>query len=141
MKKTLVSPTELGSSISLLQPTRPIFCSTRNEDGSNHVAPFAWIMPISCDRPRVALALQNARGSKYSQSLQNIERTGEFVVCMPTMGQEHELVRASFMPEAGYADKFDRTVYTPQESAVVSPIAILMHSAIVLDKLCGIVDD
>lgn len=123
MKQVLSTPEELRSSISLLQPTRPIFCCTKMADGQDHVAPFAWIIPISCDKPRLALALQNERGKKYSQSLQNIERTKEFVICMPTMGQEHELVRASFMPEEGQS-KFERTGYTRQESRQVEPPAI-----------------
>ena len=96
MKKNM-DASELKKSILLMQPTRPILCTTKNEDGSNHVAPFSWINPVSFDPPRVALALCSK--PKKQQSLQNIERTGEFVVNLPDANVVEKLVEAGVHPD------------------------------------------
>lgn len=114
-----VTPPNLGKSIFLLQPSRPIFCTTKNDNGTDHVAPFSWIMPISCTPPRVAFAFQNERGKKLSQSLTNVLREREFVVNMPRFGQEHELVQSSY-GLVNHACKFDRTGYTRENSGVAA---------------------
>jgi len=67
----------------LSQLGRPILCTTKNNDGSDHVAPFSWINPVSHKPPRIALALLNS--PKKQQSLENIERSAEFVVNMPAI--------------------------------------------------------
>jgi len=119
MKKE-VETSKLNLSIFLLQPSRPIFCTTKNEDGSDHAAPFSWIMPISCEPPRVAFAMQNERGSKHSQTLQNIVRENEFVINVPKMGQEFALVQSSYML-VSHKTKFDRTGSARENAKVVSP--------------------
>lgn len=118
--KTALKMESLSLSYGLLQPSRPIFCTTKNADGTDHVAPFSWIMPISCSPPRVAFAVQNQRGSKISQTLINILRDREFVVNIPRMGQEKTLVEASFNL-VSHACKFDRTGYTREDSVRVKP--------------------
>lgn len=56
MKKR-ISPGEMDTSIFCLQPSRPILCTTKNEDGSDHVAPFGWCTPISQRPPMLMLSL------------------------------------------------------------------------------------
>ncbi len=124
MKKLSLSSTRLGQSIMLLQPTRPFFCSSRDQNGGDHIAPFAWLTPISSNPPRVALALQNEKGRKRSATLDNIIRTNEFIINMPVAGQEKELIRSSFMPDEGCPCKFDRTGYTRQQGQRVNVAAI-----------------
>jgi len=119
MKKRITNE-QLPMSICLLQPTRPIFCTTKNEDGSDHAAPFSWITAISCDPPRVAFALQNERGKKLSHTLENILREREFVVNMPQMGQEFALVQASY-GLVNHSCKFDRTGSGREDSICVKP--------------------
>ena len=92
----------------LLQPSRPILCTTKNEDGSDHVAPFSWINPISYKPPRVGLALLNS--PKKQHSLVNIERTHEFVINLPDIKIADALVMASFWPVFG-ENKFDRSAF------------------------------
>ena len=121
--KKVVKSEDMGKAIFLLQPSRPMFCTSKNEDGSDHVAPFSWVMPISCAPPKVALALQNERGAKLSQTLVNILRQREFVVNMPIKGQEEQLVMASYL-QGSHACKFDRTGYTRAFSAQVEPVQI-----------------
>lgn len=129
-----ISPENMTNSILLLQPSRPVFCTTKNEDGSDHVAPFSWINPISCNPPRVAFALQNQRGSKLSQSLVNILREREFAACMPHMGQEKELVQASYLL-AYHSCKFDRTGYTREDAEKIAPKLIAECSAAIECKV------
>lgn len=105
----------------LLQPGRPILCTTKNEDGTDHVAPFSWINPVSYKPPRVGLALLNT--PKKQHSLENIERTGEFVVNLPDMALADRLVLASYWPMFG-ENKFDRSGFTRLPSKKVAPVAI-----------------
>jgi flavin reductase (DIM6/NTAB) family NADH-FMN oxidoreductase RutF len=120
MKKN-VSEECFEKAIFLLQPTRPILCTTKNEDGSDHVAPFSWINPVSMKPPRLSLALLNK--PKKQHSLENIERTGEFVVNMADMQLADRLVLASYWPNFG-ENKFDRSGFTRLNSRKVAPPAI-----------------
>lgn len=119
--KTGIPESELETSVFLLQPGRPILCTTKNSDGSNHVAPFSWINPVSHKPPRIALALLN--NPKKQHSLENIERTGEFVVNMPGMELAEKLVESSFLIQEG-ENKFVRSGFTPLPSVKVEPPAI-----------------
>ncbi len=119
--KTGVPESELESSVFLLQPGRAILCTTKNGDGSNHVAPFSWINPVSHKPPRVALALLNH--PKKQHSLENIERTGEFVINMPGLELAEKLVESSFLTLEG-ENKFVRSGFTPLPSIKVEPPGI-----------------
>ncbi|GAB6172871.1 hypothetical protein JCM15765_23490 [Paradesulfitobacterium aromaticivorans] len=116
-----ISEDELFNSVFLLQPSRPILCTTKNEDGSDHVAPFSWINPVSHKPPRVALALLN--NPKKQHSLENIERTGEFVLNMPDLSIVDKLVGCSYRPMYG-ENKFDRSGFTRLPSVKVTPPGI-----------------
>lgn len=119
--KTGIPELDLAKSVFLLQPGRPILCTTKNSDGSNHVAPFSWINPVSHKPPRVALALLNS--PKKQQSLLNVESTGEFVVNMPGLELAEKLVECSFLTEEG-ENKFVRSGFTPLPSIKVKPPGI-----------------
>lgn len=120
MKKQ-ISEEQFYKSVFLLQPGRPILCTTKNEDGSDHVAPFSWINPVSYKPPRVALALLN--DPKKQHSLENIERTGEFVVNMPDIKLADDIVRASYWTMFG-ENKFERSGFTRLPSVKVVPPGI-----------------
>ena len=111
----------LDNSVFLYQPSRPILCSTKNEDGTDHAAPFSWINPVSIDPPRLALALMNS--PKRQRSLDNIERTGQFVINFPDSALYKKLVRASYWQNFG-ENKFDRSGFTRRKSRVVEPESI-----------------
>lgn len=112
---------DIAKSVFLLQPGRPILCTTKNGDGSNHVAPFSWINPVSHKPPRVALALLNK--PQKQKSLENIERTGEFVVNMPGLDLAEKLVECSYSTQKG-ENKFERSGFTPLPSVKVEPPGI-----------------
>lgn len=117
MKKKMNSQ-ELNNSIFLLQPSRPILCTTKNEDGSDHVAPFSWINPVSFNPPRIALALLT--NPKKQKSLVNIERTGEFVINMPDMKIADKMIEASYSTKFG-ENKFVRSGLTGEKASLVAP--------------------
>jgi len=119
--KTVIPETDLASSVFLLQPGRPILCTTKNSDGSNHVAPFSWINPVSHKPPRVALALVN--NPRKQHSLENIENNGEFVINMPGLELAEKLVESSFLTQEG-ENKFVRSGFTPLPSIMVKPPGI-----------------
>ncbi len=112
----------LSNFTTLLQPSRPFFCTTINQDGSDHIAPFSWLNPISCKPPRVAFAIQNKKGNKESVTLRNIHRTGEFVVNLPHQGQEYELVQSALITNHNkfLASGFTRLNATFVSSAIIS---------------------
>ena len=107
---------ELFNSVFLLQPSCPILCTTKNEDGSDHIAPFSWVNPVSHKPPRLAMALLNS--PKKQHSLENIERTGEFVVNIPDLSLADKLVECSYSTK-GSENKFERSRFTRLESKLV----------------------
>ena len=119
--KRRISPVEMDTSIFCLQPSRPILCTTKNEDGSDHVAPFGWCTPISQRPPMLMLSLQNSPDK--SQTLMNIERDGEFVINLPDMSLTDHLVTAAFDAKFG-ENKFDRSGFTRLPSETVRPCGI-----------------
>lgn len=116
-----LSKDHMAESVFLLQPTRPILCTTKNDDGSDHVAPFSWVNPVSQNPPRLALALLNS--PRRQHSLENIEKTGEFVVNIPDLILVESLVRCSYKTKRG-ENKFERSGYTRLPSIKVAPPSI-----------------
>lgn len=125
--------------INLLKPSRPFLCTTKNEDNSDNVAPFSWIMPISQNPPRVAFAVQNERGLKLSQTLINILREHEFVINIPVAGQEEKLIQSSH-DLVNYLCKFDRTGFTRDDSRYVKAKMIKECSASLECRVYSIID-
>lgn len=97
--KTPLSAEDLWSCITFFRPTRPVLVTTRNRDGTVHVAPFAWCAPISAMPPMVSLALLTTPRKQHS--LVNIEREKQFVVNLPGHDLSADLVRASYRYPAG----------------------------------------
>jgi len=105
----------------LLQPSRPVLCTTVDPDGSDHIAPFGWCMPVSQKPPVLAVAIHHS--PEKSKSLENIERTGEFVINLPHSGLAEETIRTAF-PKDGTLHKFNFSMFTRQESRIVTPVGI-----------------
>ena len=137
MVKKDVSVDSFEKSVFLLQPGRPILCTTVNPDGSNHVAPFSWINPVSFKPPRVGLALLTS--PKRQVSLQNIERTGEFIVNLPDMALAEKLVLTSYDTLEG-ENKFLRSGFTPLAGKQVGAVAIGECRAHLECKVLQIID-
>jgi len=120
MKKE-IDREEIFKSVFCLQPTRPILCTTKNEDATDHVAPFSWCVPISTKPPMLALSLLQT--PKKSHSLSNIERTKEFVINLPDMSLIDDIVLTSYKTKYG-ENKFDRSKFTKMKSKYVKPVCI-----------------
>lgn len=105
----------------LMQPSKPILCTTKNIDNSDHVAPFSWIIPVSCDPPRIGLALLSK--PKKQHSLVNIERTGEFVINYPDTKILEKMVEASYDLRV-HDNKFERSGFKRKKSSKVEPTSI-----------------
>lgn len=120
--KKIIEENELCNSVFLLQPSRPILCTTKNEDDTDHVAPFSWINPASQTPPRVALALLSK--PKKQKSLENIERTGEFGINIPDLSMVEKLVGCSFSTKFG-ENKFDRSGFARMPSVTIKPNCIM----------------
>lgn len=99
MDKVAFSSDDLFSSITFFRPNRPVLVTTRDRDGTTHVAPFAWCIPASAFPPMVTLALLHKPRKQHS--LVNIQRDGEFVVNLPGHDLSADLVRASYRYPAG----------------------------------------
>jgi len=154
MKKK-IDPNRLIESHRLMQPSKPILCTTKNEDDSDHVAPFSWLIPVSCDPPRIGLALLSK--PKKQHSLVNIERTGEFVINYPDTSILEKMVEASYDLRVN-ENKFERSGFKRRESKKVKPTSIEEckvhleckvkkieitgdHSLIIADVLEAVYDD
>lgn len=135
MKKE-ISKDNFCNSVFCLQPTRPILCTTKNEDFSDHVAPFSWCVPLSTDPPMLTLALLNT--PRKSHSLCNIERTGEFVINLPDMSLIDDIVLASYHTKNG-ENKFDRSKFTKMKSKYIEPVYIMECRAHLECKVEGII--
>lgn len=135
--KKVMKEGELFNSVFLLQPSRPILCTTKNEDGTDHVAPFSWINPASHKPPRVTLALMSK--PQKQKSLQNIERTGEFGVNIPDMTMAEKLVECSFSTKLG-ENKFDRAGFTRMPSICIKPNCIMECRANLECKVLKLMD-
>lgn len=119
--KTNIDKKNICDSIFLLQPSRPILCTTKNENLSDHVAPFGWVMPVSFNPPMVGMALLNSPEKQHT--LINIERDGEFVVNIPDMNIVDKLVETSYATKNN-ENKFDRSGFTSIPSKQVKPVSI-----------------
>lgn len=112
---------DLAKIVFFLQPSKPILCTTKDVDGTDHVAPFGWCMPVSQRPPMLAIAIHHS--PEKAKTLENIERTGEFVINVPHLELAEATVRTSFQP-GGTLNKVDVSGFTRQESKQVSPVSI-----------------
>jgi flavin reductase (DIM6/NTAB) family NADH-FMN oxidoreductase RutF len=100
---------------------RPIaFVSTRNEDGSNNVAPFSFFTGVSAKPMIIAFCplIRTATGEK-KDTVKNIERTKEFVINFTTEMIAQKVNLAS--TELSYGeDEFKFAGLTPIDSKTIN---------------------
>ncbi len=104
---------------------RPIaVVSTKNEDGSNNVAPFSFFNGFSAKPMIVGFSamIRTSTGEK-KDTLKNIERTKEFVVNF-TNEDNCELVNKSSAELAYGEDEFKHSGLTPIESDIVQAMRV-----------------
>ena len=94
--------------------------STKNEDGSDNLAPYSQFTNLTFDPPMVIFAAnQNVFGDRKN-TVKNIERTGEFVYNMVSYDLKDAMNASSIakLPE-GYADKFEYSGVTKAPSQLI----------------------
>lgn len=119
MKRT-IPDLDMSVFANFFQPSKPILCSTKNADGSDHIAPFSWFNPVSYKPPMIALSLSCIPRKQHS--LLNIERTKEFVVNILQSAHADKLLSAAL--EANGENKFDRSGFTREKCSVVDVHAV-----------------
>ncbi|MCT4643288.1 MAG: flavin reductase family protein [Bacteriovoracaceae bacterium] len=104
---------------------RPIaVVSTKNEDGTNNVAPFSFFTGVSAKPMIVAFCplIRTSTGMK-KDTLINIERDKEFVINFVTE-QNADLVNST-SAELDYGqDEFEHSGLTPIASEVIGPMRV-----------------
>lgn len=104
---------------------RPIaVVSTKNEDGSNNVAPFSFFTGISAKPMIIAFAplIRTSTGQKKDTVI-NIERTKEFVINFVTE-QNCDMVNAASAELAYGDDEFVHSGLTPIASELISAMRV-----------------
>ncbi len=76
----------LSKATRLISPRLTVLLNTLDEKGKLNSSPYSWIFPLSFNPPLIGVGI----GSKKKQSYINVERNGEFVVCVvsPDFGQQ-----------------------------------------------------
>ncbi|MGQ9460147.1 MAG: flavin reductase family protein [Candidatus Bathyarchaeaceae archaeon] len=106
---------DLSSAYRLLHPRLVVLVSCVDEAGKANVITLAWSMPVSINPPIVAISIAPKR---YSHQL--IQKTGEFVVNIPTMNIVRETLFCGRRSGKTY-DKFKETGLTPLPAKMVQP--------------------
>lgn len=99
--------------------------STKNPDGSDNLAPYSQFTNLTFDPPMVIFSCnQNVDGDR-KRTVNNIERTGEFVYNMVSRELAEKMNRSSIyeFPEE-YEDKFDYAVVTKEKSEIVDVMRV-----------------
>ena len=114
--------------------------STKNEDGSDNLAPYSQFTNLTFDPPMVIFAAnQNVFGDRKN-TVKNIERTGEFVYNMVSYDLKDAMNASSIakLPE-GYADKFEYSGVTKAPSQLID-VARVAESTIdcIVGEVIGI---
>lgn len=94
--------------------------STKNEDGTDNLAPYSQFTNLTFDPPYVLLSSnQNIYGDR-KRTVKNIERTGEFVYNMVPKELAEAMNRSSIVeiPD-GFKDKFDYAGVSKAKSELV----------------------
>lgn len=99
--------------------------STKNPDGSDNLAPYSQFTNLTFDPPMVIFSCnQNVDGDR-KRTVNNIERTGEFVYNMVSRELAEKMNRSSIyeFPEE-YEDKFDYAGVTKEKSEIVDVMRV-----------------
>lgn len=113
-KKVMVA---LKLAYRLLHPRFTVLVSCAAKDDNLNIITLAWSMPVSIDPPIIATSIAPKR---YSHQI--IEKTGDFVVNIPTMTIIEETLFCGRRSGKTY-DKFKETGLTPLPAKMIqSPI-------------------
>ena len=126
--------------VQLITPRPIAWVSTMSVDGIANLAPFSFFTGVGANPPTLCFAPANDRHGKPKDTLQNIRRTGQFVVNVVTESVAQAMHRTA--DEVGPdVDEFDLTgleqaesvrINPPRVKAAVAAMECTLHSAIAL---------
>ncbi|MBP2216934.1 flavin reductase (DIM6/NTAB) family NADH-FMN oxidoreductase RutF [Arthrobacter sp. CAN_C5] len=100
---------------------RPIaWTSTISDTGVNNLSPFSFFTVVSSSPPMLLLSMEYKEGGFLKDSAENIAKTGEFVVNLPSSGMAWA-VEVSSRPFPAEIDEFAQAGVTPLPSHRVRP--------------------
>ena len=94
--------------------------STKNEDGTDNIAPYSQFTNLTFDPPLVLFSANQNVFDDRKNTVKNIERTGEFVYNMVSEELAEAMNKSSIaeLPE-GFKDKFDYCGLEKADSEIV----------------------
>ncbi|WP_455258749.1 flavin reductase family protein [Peptoniphilus asaccharolyticus] len=94
--------------------------STKNEDGTDNIAPYSQFTNLTFDPPLVLFSANQNVFDDRKNTVKNIERTGEFVYNMVSEELAEAMNKSSIaeLPE-GFKDKFDYCDLEKADSEIV----------------------
>ncbi|MBU5668397.1 flavin reductase family protein [Peptoniphilus sp. MSJ-1] len=94
--------------------------STKNEDGTDNIAPYSQFTNLTFDPPLVLFSANQNVFDDRKNTVKNIERTGEFVYNLVPESLAQEMNKSSIaeLPE-GFKDKFEYCGLEKEKSNVV----------------------
>ncbi|WP_295149539.1 flavin reductase family protein [uncultured Peptoniphilus sp.] len=94
--------------------------STKNEDGTDNIAPYSQFTNLTFDPPLVLFSANQNVFDDRKNTVKNIERTGEFVYNMVSEDLAEAMNKSSIaeLPE-GFKDKFDYCGLEKADSEIV----------------------
>lgn len=95
--------------------------STKNEDGTDNIAPYSQFTNLTFDPPLVLFSANQNVFDDRKNTVKNIERTGEFVYNMVSEDLAEAMNKSSIaeLPE-GFKDKFDYCGLEKADSEIVN---------------------
>jgi flavin reductase (DIM6/NTAB) family NADH-FMN oxidoreductase RutF len=100
---------------------RPIaFVSTRSPEGVGNLAPFSFFNGVSSDPPCVSIAVTRRADGAKKDTLLNVERTGELVICTVADWMAEPMNQCSADYPSG-VDEMEAVGLTPLPSVRVRP--------------------
>ena len=100
---------------------RPIgWISTISVDGVPNLAPYSQFTNLMYDPPFVLVSINEKKGSKRKDTVENIEQTGEFVYNMVSY-ELRELMNTTAAPFAPDVDEFEAAGIEKAPSRLVKP--------------------
>lgn len=106
---------DVGSFYRVLAPRPTIIVTTVSKEGEVNAAPFSFTMPVSVDPPLIAVS-----SVPRHHTFQNLEKTGEMVVNIPSADILNQLwVTGEKLPQG--VNEIEKAGLTEMDSVEVSP--------------------
>ncbi|MEM0924859.1 MAG: flavin reductase family protein [Planctomycetota bacterium] len=126
--------------VQLITPRPIAWVSTRSNDGTSNLAPFSFFTGVGANPPTICFAPANRPDGTPKDTLENIQRTGEFVVNLVTdeVGLAMHRSAEDVEPEinefrlVGVNEAASKTVQPPRVLEASAAMECTLHSVVTL---------